>query len=208
MTADWADLDDEAWRVYGGLHRMLVRLAGQVPDDLLAHARSLLGSGEFDALPDIVTAAAAELGVSLTEGEMRLLRDIVTALGDDQPPTGADQVTVAEATPRTGHVFTPRPPGLDEDGDLTDDLVVDALSLHDGLVVVRRAWRSGVGRGRRVYLAEVDPGVRAWDLAAEGQAELAAMDDDAPQMEVFWTGDDLPPYHRAALAGSAVLWER
>lgn len=231
MTAEWAEPDEQAWRLYGGLHRLLLRLAGQIPDELLSHTRTLLGTGEFAYLPDTVTASAAELGVSLTAAETRLLREVLATLGDDQAPTGTDQVTISEATPATDHRFIPVPPQLmdrvisdtldltagpppgladlaDDLTDLSDDLVVDALTEHDGVTAIWRAWRSGTGGWRRVYLAEVEPGVRAWDLTVEAQEELTHMDDGAPQVEVYWVGEDLPPYHHAARAHAALLWKR
>ncbi|MFI6792165.1 hypothetical protein ACIBG4_33050 [Nonomuraea sp. NPDC050383] len=90
--------------------------------------------------------------------------------------------------------------------------MVDALTEHAGVVAVRRAWRTVSGgspeRGRRAYLAEADPGVPAWDLTVDAQRELVQMGMDSPQVEVYWSGDDLPPYHRAARTGAALLWRR
>ncbi|MDR8412963.1 hypothetical protein MTP10_30050 [Nonomuraea sp. 3-1Str] len=62
--------------------------------------------------------------------------------------------------------------------------------------------------GRRVYLAEAAPGVPAWDLTVDAQRELVQMGMDSPQVEVYWSGDDLPPYHRTARTGAALLWRR
>ncbi|MGW4460879.1 hypothetical protein [Micromonospora sp. NPDC004704] len=96
--------------------------------------------------------------------------------------------------------------------DSRDDRVVGNISRHVGAVSVWRAWRFGAegppGAGQRVYLAEVAPGVSAWELAHEAQRELKWKGEETPQVEVFWTGDELTPYHRAALAGAARLWVR
>ncbi|GAA3544923.1 hypothetical protein GCM10022419_026440 [Nonomuraea rosea] len=247
MSAEWAELDDGAWQLYGGLHRLLLRLAGRVPDELLTRARTMLAVGDLSYLPETVTMAALEYGVPLTAQELGLLREVFTALGiegepagidrvpttdptPDAPPTNAiDRVNAADPAPATGHRFSPDlaeppriPAGLDlTDGvpveladledelfDLHDHLVVDALSEHTGVVAVLRAWRSGPGGRRRVYLAEVDPGVMAWELTLEAQTELRQLGEDDPQAEVYWTGDDLPPYHRAARAAATVLWKR
>jgi hypothetical protein len=272
VSAEWAELDDGAWQLYGGLHRLLLRLAGQVPDELLTRARTMLAVGDLSYLPETVTMAALEYGVPLTPQELGLLREVFTALGIEGEPAGIDRVPTADTTPdatppanaadpenasdpadtadpenaadaanathpenaagptlATGHRFSPDsaepsriPAGLDlTDGvpveladledelfDLHDHLVVDALSEHTGVVAVLRAWRSGPEGRRRVYLAEVDPGVMAWELTLEAQTELRQLGEDDPQAEVYWTGDDLPPYHRAARAAATVLWKR
>ncbi|WP_326633869.1 hypothetical protein OIE67_49925 [Nonomuraea fuscirosea] len=233
MSADWADdwaeLDDRGLRLYTGLHRMLLRLAGQLPDELISRARALLAEGELAYLPDAVTIAAAEAGVALTAGEIEVLREVFTALGLDGEPAAAGEVTLTTTTPATGHTFSPdsvRPPrvpaGIDLSGgvpgelaeleddlfDLTDHLVVDALSERPGVVAVRRAWRDGSPGPRRVFLVEVDPGVPAWEAALEGQTEAEQLGESDPRVEVYWTGDDLPPYHRAAIEAAALLWRR
>ncbi|GLX00107.1 hypothetical protein [Microtetraspora sp. NBRC 16547] len=248
MATEWAELDEEAWRIFGGLHRLLLRLAGRFPDELLSHARAMLGQGDLAYLPDTVTGAAVGLGVSMAPAEVDLLRHVVEALGDGgEPPSGADQVPLSEVVPATDHRFAPAPPAVlasagaripasldltgepgadldnlddlddlddlrDELTDLTDDLVVDALSEHAGVVAIWRTWRFGPAGppdgGQRVYLAEVEPGVRAWELTLDAQRELVQMDVEAPQVEVFWTGDELPPYHRAARDHAALLWNR
>ncbi|MFC7649922.1 hypothetical protein ACFQX6_63495 [Streptosporangium lutulentum] len=86
--------------------------------------------------------------------------------------------------------------------------MVDALSEHAGVVAVRRAWRDGSEGARRVYLMEVDPGIPAWGPTLEAQIEASQMGESDPQVEVYWTGDDLPPYHRAAIEAAAFLWRR
>ncbi|GAB2958937.1 hypothetical protein ACFMQL_11265 [Nonomuraea fastidiosa] len=232
MSTPWGALDDRAWRLYAGVHRLLIRLAGRLPDEVVTRARTMLAAGDLAYLPDMLTLAAAENGVSLTAGDLDLLRDVLAALGLDGEPAGAAAVPPQDGTEAPGYAFSPDsvrppriPPGLDlssgvppesadlEDDlfDLTDHLVVDALSERAGVVTVRRAWRAtldGSGAPHRVYLAEVDPGVAAWELTAEAQTEMDQMDEPDPQVEVYWTGDDLPPYHRAALTAAVLLWHR
>ncbi len=55
---------------------------------------------------------------------------------------------------------------------------------------------------------EVDPGVPAWEAALEGQTEAEQLGENDPRVEVYWSGDDLPPYHRAAIEAAALLWRR
>ncbi|GAA0925128.1 hypothetical protein [Nonomuraea longicatena] len=231
MTAEWAELDARAWRIYRGTHRLLLRLAGQLPDEPLAELRSILGGrGELIRLPDAVTVAAAERGVPLTVAELQTLRDLLAALGGVDEPMGADRVPISDITPATGHTFGPASPevpqavpaGIDlTDGvpgeladledelfDITDQLVVDALSERPGTMSVRRAWRSGPEGPHRVYLSEVEPESRAWEHTVAGQTELVQMGEKDPSVEVYWSEEPLPAYHEAALAAAALLWRR
>ena len=149
-----AELDERAWRLYSGAHRLLLRLAGQVPDELITRARTMLARGDLSYVPDTVTMAAVENEVALTAEEVAVLREMLAALGGDGDPTGADAVAITTVTPATGHGFSPDAAhGLDlTDGvpgefadledelfDLTDHLVADALPAS-----APASWRSGV----------------------------------------------------------------
>jgi hypothetical protein len=94
--------------------------------------------------------------------------------------------------------------------DQTDDRALGNATGQDGTISLWRTWRFGPqgppAGGRRVYLIEVTPGTPAWDITHELQRELIWKGEESPQVEVFWTGDELTPYHRAALAGAARLW--
>jgi hypothetical protein len=248
VTVEPTELDAQGWRLFGGLHRLLLRLAGRVPDDLLTHCRTLLGTVDVDYLPDTLAGTLAQLGVPLRADDIALLREASAQFGSPGAPTGIDAVPLAEEVPATGHRFFPAPPGvlatagarippaLDLTGgdpedftvlpphlahlsdlayDLTDAVdarMADFVAVRDATVAVGRAWRfdpSGrAAEPRRVFLIEVDPGVWAWTLTDEAQRELVRKGEPDPQVEVFWTGDDLPPYHLAARAGSARLWAR
>jgi hypothetical protein len=132
---------------------------------------------------------------------------------------GARIPSTLDLTGGTSDELTDLPADLAHLDDLADDLTdslddraMDNLARHDGTVAVWRAWRFGpegpTERGTRVVLAEVDPGTPAWDLGYEAQRELKWKGEESPQVEVLWTGDELTPYHRAALAGAARLWVR
>ncbi|QSB16806.1 hypothetical protein JQS43_11270 [Natronosporangium hydrolyticum] len=111
------------------------------------------------------------------------------------------------------------PPELARLTDLADDLtdmadngIAVVLSRRAGVIGIWRAWRfeptGPPSGGRRVYLVEVEPGVPAWKIANDGQRELADDGEEHPQVEVYWSGEELTAYHRAARAGSALLWAR
>ncbi|WP_329086222.1 hypothetical protein [Streptosporangium sp. NBC_01469] len=230
MAAESREPDEAVRRTFEGLHRLLLRLAGRVPDEFVSHARSMLAEGDLDYLPDALSGATAGLGVSLTMADAELLRDVLQALGGGENPAAMERTPISDVIPETGHLFAPAlpevlasagtsvPAALDLEGDLggltdlTDDLVVDALIEHAGVVAVWRAWRFGPGEPpqawRRVYLAEVEPGIPAWELTMDAQRELVQMRVAAPQVEVYWSGDDLPSYHRRARTAATLLWRR
>ncbi len=86
---------------------LLLRLAGQVPDELITRARTMLARGDLSYVPDTVTLAAVENEVALTAEEVAVLREMLAALGGDGDPTGADAVAITTVTPATGHGFSP-----------------------------------------------------------------------------------------------------
>jgi hypothetical protein len=248
VAGESSELNDEIWRVFGGLHRLLLGLAGRVPDDFLTHCRGLLGTIEVDYLPDTVSGSLAQLGVALRPADLAVLRAASAIFGSPEEPAEIDLVPLSDRVPGTEHLFFPAPPGvlaaagpriparLDLTGgdpedfavlpphlahladlayDLTDSVdarMADFFAARPGTVAIGRTWRFGPSgpptAAQRVFVAEVDSGVWAWDRAYEAQQVLTRFGEPDPQVEVTWTGDDLPPYHLAAWAGSARLWAR
>ena len=96
--------------------------------------------------------------------------------------------------------------------DPDDQSVVTVLSLNEDVLSVARAWRFAadgpLDEGVRVVLVAVAESAPAYDVTGRVQRVLAEDGVVDPQVEVFWTGTDLPPYHREALAHSALLWRR
>ncbi|WP_229071627.1 hypothetical protein [Actinoplanes sp. DH11] len=243
MAETRESLGEPAWRLFTGLHRLLLRLAGRVPDDWLNHVRTRIATGELAEVPDTISGTTAELRVPLTAGEVALLRELVLLLHGDREPMRIEQVVVAERTPASAHRFFPVPAEvlatdaaripahLDLSGtddlwqlpphlahlddlamrltDLTDTAPVVALGQRDDVLSIARAWRFPLDGppvdGVRVLLVEVASGAPAWDVARTAERD---MDEAGAQVEAYWAGDELPPYHRRALAGAAVLWKR
>ncbi|MEN3307398.1 MAG: hypothetical protein V7603_3600 [Micromonosporaceae bacterium] len=235
MTDVPEPLDADTWRIFGGLHRLLLRLAGRIPDDLLAHARHMVGAGDLAYLPDTLTVPAARFGVSMPAADLALLREIVRVFGGGGEPQLVDEVPTSEAVPPTGHRFDPASPEvmaaaggriparLDLAGggpaalaDLADDLVdtkdqltIGHLAEQPGAARAWRAWRSGpdaTSPARRVYVVEMAPGTSAWDVAYEAADLLGVLGEDAPQVEVYWADEAPPPYQQAARDRGALLW--
>jgi hypothetical protein len=235
----------ELWPILVGVHRMLLRLAGQVPDEWLAHIRDLLGGPDLVQLPDTVTFGVAEMGVPLTRDEVEVVRRVKRMFSPEEPFRLPDVSLGGGPAPVDGYRFAPVPPearamagkripdALDLTGggpeDLTalpadlvyltdvdylltddhDDSAVSTLTFDQGTVGVWRAWRfgpDGADSGRRVYLVEVGPEVAAWRAENRARRVLVERGDRFPQVEVYWTGDELMPYHRALRDHSTLLW--
>ncbi|MEV4843017.1 hypothetical protein AB0K20_07335 [Micromonospora matsumotoense] len=239
---------DEADDLFAAVHRMLLRLAGRLPDEVVAQLREFLGNGDLRHLPDAVSVATVQYAVAVPAADKELLARILLALGvPGGEPERYDEIPVADEVPPLGAFrFLPVPAAVAERAgdrlpvpldltgggdpeDLTvlparlgpladlayeltdriDDRWMDNVSRHPGVRRIWRAWRLDAGSPpaqRRVCLAELSPGVRAWDITHDAQRALADKGEQAPQVETFWAGEPLPPYHRAALAGAALLW--
>ncbi|MGI5237758.1 hypothetical protein [Dactylosporangium sp. CA-139066] len=201
---------DEAWPVFSGLHRVLLHLAGRMPDDWMIEARAWLGRAELEYMPDLISGGVAGAGVSLPAADVELLRRLQAQYAGPEAPAGIDLIPTAEEIPPTAHRFAPARPGQTPERD-EHDYSAAAINVDPFVVTVARAWRTGPDGDAptRVFLVEVDPGAEAWTVAAD-LARLLDWSDErpAPQIEVYWTGEPLPPYHTAALAGALPLWHR
>ena len=154
------------------------------------------------------------------------------------PPAGLAQVRTSETIPATDYRFFPAPHDVlakassrlpesldltrgtpanladlaEELTDLVDDIAVDGLSEQTGVVRISRAWRFppdlAANQARRVYLVEVAAGAPAWEIALAAHRELTSVEEGYGQVEVYWTGDVLPPFHQNAHAHAALLWVR
>lgn len=124
--------DDESLdrRFHHGLHALLLRLAGRVPDDWLTGLRRMLAAGDLAQVPDRITGGVAELGVPLTAAEVALLREVVRFCWGEREPLRVDEVVIADGTPATGHWFAPVP---------ADVLASDAARIPPRLDLTGRA---------------------------------------------------------------------
>jgi len=179
-------------------HELLVRLAGRLPDRLLWRLREWLAAGAHAAVAALLPRALLRNRVGLTDEERDLLEAAVAGRAPRKLLDAVLTVTVPDEPDVTFHS------GPDPD--------VAALSLLavargvDGCVELRQTLR-GTGRhAQRVVLVRAE-GPRPWALAGTLARLLRAHGDTAPCVEVLPAGDP-PAYHRAALAGSTLLWRR
>lgn len=208
---------------------MSLGLAGRVPDELLTLIRGMLAAEAIFELPRTVIPAVVALEVPLTAGDVALLREVESQFYGSPDPDGVERVPITAEIPATGHRFEPGPGGsaeLERTGDLLDVPLLAAglddaslrmdnpadqalmadLPFRGDVLSIARTLRLDADDRVRVVLVEVAEPAPAWEIAAETMRDLAWDGVVDPQVEVFWTGMDLPPYHRAALAGATVLW--
>ncbi|WP_306211272.1 hypothetical protein [Actinoplanes sp. RD1] len=165
------------------LHRTLLELGGRLPDAALATARLTLAESGTASVPE--PGSLLEIGFSFV-------------------PAMPDARTFGR------HV----PPLLDlvgrELGDDADQAAVRAVAELPDAVALWRAWRlapewaAATIPPSRVYVLEAN-GPQA-GTAATMMRELAAAGVQWPQVEVYRSGEDLPPYARQARNNGALLW--
>jgi hypothetical protein len=179
-------------------HELLARLAGRLPDRLLWRLREWLATGAHAAVAALLPRALLRNRVGLTDEERDLLEAAVTGRAPRKLLDAVLTVTVPDEPDITFH------PASDPD--------VAALSLlavargESGCVELRQVLRGGGRNTQRVVLVRAE-GSRPWVLGATLARVLRAHGDPAPCVELLPAGDS-PAYHRAALAGSTLLWRR
>jgi hypothetical protein len=217
---------------HAGWHRLLLDLAGRIPDSRLAAARAQLSeSGPAQAAHTVAQAVHRRLPLTVAEAD--------ALLAELPPGNMANRVRVAprQAMPvgpaypfapsrtdigrsfaggpalmldLTGEQAGLRPLAADETDDDALTAIAETTNL-EGLIGCWRAWRGPApgtsGPAVRVYLLEVDlpPDDLPW-VTAQIQGALAAGGVRHPQVEVYHHGWELPGYHRTARASAALLW--
>ncbi|OKI58189.1 hypothetical protein [Micromonospora sp. CB01531] len=214
-------------------HQLLLRMAGQLPDELISEARRWLAGGELLEIAQAVLFAALTGQVAVTEADATLLADTLAAAGESTD--GVADLDRSEADPQIPYGLAPvSPEVLAEHGgdvpysiDLTGpydgpgaaeeiDLAVVAAveaQVADGAQVVGlwRTWRFPAmdtqwPPPRRIFLVHAADDTQLPRLAARLQETLEAVGETDPQVEVFADPDELPAYQRNALAFSTLLW--
>ena len=198
-----------AGRETAGLHGLLLRLAGRLPDELLTESRRWLAAGETDDVRRAVTSSLLTGRIPVTAADAELLGGEL-AVGGPPPlayafspvgpgvPTGDLPYSLDLTGPWQG------PGGLDD----IDRAAIAAAELQ-GVWGVWRSWRYPAQETRwpsprRVYL--VRAGENPVPAAAAIQAALSAAGERDPQVEAYGDDDELSDYQHTALTYSALLW--
>jgi hypothetical protein len=220
--------------IYAGLHTMLLRMAGRVPDAVLSRLRIRLVEVELAPLAEYAVNFAIQYQVALPAEDIALLAR-VTRLFDvgREPVEKYAQIPVSDTVPEPAYTFRPAAPSvlavanarIPAQLDLTHPLPPELADLQfkltdmpalyaantmnvGGALAVWSAWRfAGTAESAtRVVVAVVPPGVEAWQLAGDALRELAEKRPDTTQVEVYWADQPVLPYQRAARDGGALIW--
>jgi hypothetical protein len=182
-------------------HELLLLLAGRLPDDVAWRLRDWLADdtdGGRAAVAATLPRALLRNRVGITDHERSLL---LTTIGDD----GAVRRTVGAILP----VGAPERPAFEFRAapDRWDAAQLAVLAVARGTSGVRevlRSVRSGPFGERTVHV--VLGGDRPWALTGTLQRLLRAHGERTPCVEVLPVDLDPPPYHKAAIVGSAPVW--
>jgi hypothetical protein len=203
------------------LHDALLRVAGWLPDDVLAAARGHLAAGDATAVARMLAFAGLRTVLPLIDDDLDVLADLLEADGVDP---GRLPVALPDGEiPALLWRFSEDPPedaGTDVDGAalvaaMAEDDLVATLAAEPGLRGLWRAWRQTIDGSpypspRPVYVVEVDDRAEGAGegaaLAGRLQERLVAAGERDPQVEIVSTRLDPPLYQRAARAGGKVLW--
>jgi hypothetical protein len=204
------------------LHETLLRVAGWLPDDVLANARSRLAAGRCGEVARILTFAGARIVLPLTDDDVDLLGDLLEQEGAD-----TDALTTIELAadyPPLLWQFSEAPPETsrnDEEIDgydaaltaiLAEDALVSAMADEVGARGLWCAWRTPVDGApyplpRLVYVVEVDDEAgELAELTGRLQHKLTSSGERAPQVEVVSMRGSLPSYQLAARGQGMLLW--
>jgi hypothetical protein len=179
-------------------HELLVRLAGRLPDRLLWRLREWLATDAQSAVAALLPRALLRHRVGLTDDERDLLEAAVAGHASRKL---LDAVLTVTTPDEPDVAFRPAP--------AVDNTALCLLAVargESGCTELRQTLRGGGRHAQRVVLVRAE-GPRPWALAGTLARLLRAHGDSAPCVEVLPAGEP-PAYHRAALAGSTLLWRR
>jgi hypothetical protein len=197
-------------------HRLLLRLAGKMPDGLVAQAREWLAAGRLDDAARAVAFAALAQRVPLMEEDVALLAGLLEAGGVGAAALAKVEIAEYDEPPWFGFGAgrpgaTPPARASDVPLDDIDMVALAAVTEAPGVRGMWRAWRHPVDGSpwpppRRVYLVEADQAVDPVALTDRIQQRLARAGETDPQVETYPVDAELPAYQRLAIAYGALLW--
>ncbi|QMU77932.1 hypothetical protein GXW83_21780 [Streptacidiphilus sp. PB12-B1b] len=203
-------------------HRLLLALAGRLPDRELRHARGLLADGETAGAAALVLDGLAEHGTAVTREELGAALRLAPGPDEREPESESDErgpdagadaaerfLLVAEP-PDLACVFAATGPGAVRGPDAVDDALVLAVEASAGGVAgVWRCWRLPVfadERERRVYVVQTDDPASAPALAGALYDALEAVGEEQAGVEVVGLDQEVSGYQRQALDAALLLW--
>ncbi len=190
-------------------HRLLLGLAGRIPDADLVWLRTLLAERQRRALATELAWVVLRHGLPLSEPDEDLLAELLEADGQDSSPLDG---LPPGTGPEPSNEFTASRFGPPDDGETPDSVdraAGDALAEVAGARGLWRSWRSpiaGEEAPRRVFVVEVDRGLDLPTVTGRLQHRLEAAGEVDPQVEVYATGDRIPLYQLLARRYGQLLW--
>lgn len=191
-------------------HEVILRLAGQLYDDDLVTARSLLAAGREELVAGVIYTAILPGHIELPEREAARLLGLLSASGIS---AAEDIVGIREQPGLPKFSFSPVSPagggsGDPYDGDAQEQAIITVAPLC-GVRELYRAWRYSpvaLMQTRRVYLAKCDQDSDPAGITGRLQEALNQAGDPTPQVEVYCRDAQLSEYHRKVYGGSETLW--
>jgi hypothetical protein len=208
-------------RLDAALHELLLRLAGNAADQLIAGARDQLAEGRPGNAARIVAACAESGWFRPTDADLRLLTTVEPSIDAAAVRTAAD--AAGQDVSGGDWEFAPAIPvpgaaalvALDlttggETPAAADAGAARAAERQEGAAALWRAWRAPDELNPEigcVFLLETTAAAdRLPGITAAMQTALRGVGVEDPQVEVFRPDTDLPWYQRKARGRSALLW--
>lgn len=182
------DLNDE-------LFQLLLQVAGRLPDETVALARSELAEGHL-------TRAASRIAHSFVHSGRLLRRWQCGVLLRARAPE-----TVLRQAVQSGQEEGQRYRFSGGQGVAAPDrAAVGAARREPSVQMLWRAVRSGTQGRQRVFVAELTEHGDPIDFTQRLQRALTEAGEAPPLAEVYRRGSDLPPYQRLARREGDLLW--
>jgi len=196
------------------LHEALLRVAGWLPDDVLAHARRLLADERSGDVARLLVFAGSRIVLPLNDDDLGVLTELLER--EDIDPEVLETIELAAELPPVLWAFSEEPPdtgdGCSEseaDGPalttrLAENDLVSAVVEEGGVRALWRAWRAPFDAApyplpRPVYVIEVDGGVYRLREHGTGAVDGAKGDEDGEVAEA--TEADVVAVDVAKVAG-------
>ncbi|GJF33015.1 hypothetical protein KNE206_57150 [Kitasatospora sp. NE20-6] len=191
-------------------HRLLLSLAGRLPDDLLRTARRALADGEIRTAVSVTLEAIADRGLAVTQDELDRARQLTEdSEGFERLNVDVGFLTV-DQVPEPAYEFASYGPAGTTSADAVDEAVVLAAEASaERIAAVWRCWRRslfGEEADRRVYLVQAELPDDAPALAGTFYDALASAGERDAGVEVVPVEEPLFGYQRLALDRALLLW--
>ncbi len=201
-------------QVHSQLWLLLQSVLDAMPDDATIFIRKAIAAQNYTDAANSLLFAALRHRIQLTDIEYAVLAECLVALQEDTENMA--YLTVAAGARPLFFEYLADPAELNPEATEPD---AAAAALDDQMIVslgelpivgMWRAWRVSATRSawpppRPMYLIEAPDSAAAKDLLANFYGEDAELGELDPLVDIYLTGQDIPPLHRAIqFAGTVV----